>query len=131
MILKRFPIAVQAVAINRKVSGSTQGQALNALVFFFARVLEKPLGQIGPYKRPKKPKRLPTVLSPKEIHSLFEVLNGTNGLMIRLMYGTGMRVILKSAVNLASSITPASHQPLLPKTTLKSVEVVNSEGFVP
>lgn len=79
--------------MNRKVSGSTQRQALNALVFFFARVLEKPLGQIGPYQRPKKPKRLPTVLSPKEIHSLFEALNGTNGLMIRLMYGTGMRVM--------------------------------------
>jgi integron integrase len=84
---------LEHLAIYRKVSGATQGLALNAIVFFFARVLEKPLGQIGPYKRPKKPKRLPTVLSPDEIHHLLGSLGPTNELMIRLMYGTGMRVL--------------------------------------
>ena len=42
---------LEHLAIKRKVSGATQGQALNALVFFFARVLEKPLGKIGPFKK--------------------------------------------------------------------------------
>ncbi|MCU7842039.1 MAG: integron integrase [Candidatus Thiodiazotropha sp. (ex Troendleina suluensis)] len=84
---------LEHLAINRKVSGATQGLALNALVFFFSRVLERPLGQIGPYKRPKKPKRLPTILSPNEIHNLLNRLAPTNRLMIRLMYGTGMRVM--------------------------------------
>lgn len=81
------------LAIKRKVAGATQAQALNALVFFFARVLEQPLGDIGPFKRPKKPQRIPTVLSIGEIQSIFSHLRGMNGLMIRLMYGTGMRVM--------------------------------------
>ena len=77
----------------RKVAGATQAQALNALVFFFNRVLEDPLGDIGPYKRPKQPRRIPTVLNHHEIESLFTYTQGMTGLMIRLMYGTGMRVM--------------------------------------
>jgi len=81
------------LALKRKVAGATQSQALNALVFFFARVLEKPLGKIGSYKRPTRPRRIPTVLSPVEINSLFNATTGLRGFMGRLMYGTGMRVI--------------------------------------
>ncbi|MET0102784.1 MAG: integron integrase [Sedimenticola sp.] len=84
---------LEHLALKRKVAGATQAQALNALVFFFSRILEKPLGNIGSYKRPGRPKRLPTVLSPTEVDSVFATLDGTNGLMIRLMYGTGMRVM--------------------------------------
>jgi len=79
--------------IKRKVASSTQAQALNALVFFFAKVLEDPLGQIGNFKRSSRPKRIPTVLSPVEIDRLFKEISGLQGLMIRLMYGTGMRVM--------------------------------------
>lgn len=84
---------LEYLAVHRKVAGATQSQALNAIVFFFSRVLEKPIGDIGPYKRPKQPRRIPTVLSPEEIQHLFEHIFGMNGLMIRLMYGTGMRVM--------------------------------------
>ncbi|MCP3669795.1 MAG: integron integrase [Gammaproteobacteria bacterium] len=84
---------LEHLALKRKVASATQAQALNALVFFFTRVLEKPLGEIGPFKRPKQPKRIPTVLSPSEIDSIFTHLHGTTGLMIHLMYGTGMRVM--------------------------------------
>jgi integron integrase len=84
---------LEYLAVQRKVAGATQAQALNAIVFFFAKVLEKPLGEIGPFKRPKKPKRIPTVLNPGEIQSLFSQLHGMHSLMIRLMYGTGMRVM--------------------------------------
>ncbi len=84
---------LEHLALKRKVAGATQAQALNALVFFFAKVLEQPLGEIGPFKRPKQPKRIPTVLSPREVEAIFSHLDGANGLMIRLMYGTGMRVM--------------------------------------
>ncbi len=84
---------LEYLAIKRKVAGATQAQALNALVFFFARVLEQPLGEIGPFKRPKQPKRIPTVLSHREMESMLAHLRGMNGLMIHLMYGTGMRVM--------------------------------------
>jgi integron integrase len=84
---------LEHLALKRKVSGATQGQALNALVFFFSRVLEKPLGDIGPFKRPKKPRRLPTVLSPQEVKSVLSNLTGMKRLMVNLMYGSGMRVM--------------------------------------
>ncbi|MEJ2692898.1 MAG: integron integrase [Candidatus Thiodiazotropha sp.] len=70
-----------------------QSLALNALVFFHNRVQERPLGEIGPFKRPNKPRRLPTVLSFQEIDSLLNQLSGLNWLILCLMYGTGMRVM--------------------------------------
>ena len=84
---------LEHLTLKRKVSGATQAQALNALVFFFARVLEQPLGDVGPFKRPKKPKRLPTVLSSQEVKALLRNLTGNNRLMVYLMYGSGMRVM--------------------------------------
>jgi integron integrase len=84
---------LEYLALKRKIAGATQGQALNALVFFFNHVMERPLGRIGPFQRPKKPRRLPTVLSHSEIQTLFCHLRGMNELMIRLMYGTGLRVM--------------------------------------
>ncbi len=84
---------LEHLTLERKVAGATQAQALNALVFFFSRVMERPLGEIGPYKRPKKPKRIPSVLSPQELNSLLKQLTGINWLIIHLMYGTGMRVM--------------------------------------
>ena len=83
---------LEHLALRRKVAASTQGLALNALVFFFGRVLERPLGDIGPFKRPTKPRRLPTVLSPQEISAVCAGIGGMKGLMVRLMYGSGLRV---------------------------------------
>jgi len=80
------------LALKHKVSGATQAQALNALVFFFARVLEKPLGDIGPFARPNRPKRIPIVLDQTEVTRLLSQVTGMKSLMLRLMYGTGMRV---------------------------------------
>ncbi len=84
---------LEYLAVRRKVAGATQAQALNALVFFFARVLGRPLGDIGPYARPKRARRVPTVLSPGEVETLLAGMDGTAGLVARLLYGTGMRVM--------------------------------------
>jgi integron integrase len=83
---------LEHLALKRKVSGSTQAQALNALVFFFARVLERPLGDIGPFARPNRPKRIPIVLDQPEVKRLLAQVTGMKSLILRLMYGTGMRV---------------------------------------
>lgn len=84
---------LEHLAVQRKVTGATQAQALNALVFFFARTLERPLGDIGTFKRPRPYKRIPTVLSRREVARILDQVNGQTGLMVRLMYGTGMRVM--------------------------------------
>jgi integrase len=80
------------LALKRKVSAATQALSLNTLVFFFARVLEKPLGEIGPYTRPNRPRRIPVVLDQQEVTRLLSHVTRMKSLMLRLMYGTGMRV---------------------------------------
>ena len=84
---------LEHLALNRKVSPSTQAQALNALVFYFSKVIDSPLGDIGHFRQATRSKRMPTVLSPHEVERLFTQLSGLHRLMLTLMYGTGMRVM--------------------------------------
>jgi len=81
------------LAVERKVSSSTQNQALNALVFVYRHVLDKHIGDDelnavrAIYKR-----RLPVVLTTREVHSLFDKLSGIHRLMAMLIYGCGLRL---------------------------------------
>ncbi len=84
---------LQHLALERNVAASTQNQALNALVFFFDKVLVRPLGDLGSFVRAKRPKRLPVVLSTDEVRRLIAVMDGVQGLIARLLYGTGMRLL--------------------------------------
>lgn len=60
------------LATERQVATATQNLALNALVFLYARVLEKPLGEIGETIRAKRPPRLPVVLATMALFAVFE-----------------------------------------------------------
>ena len=51
------------LATERDVAAATQNQALNALVFLYSKVLERPLGDIPGIVRAKRPRRLPVVLT--------------------------------------------------------------------
>lgn len=84
---------LQHLAVVRNVSASTQNQALNALVFFYDKALEKPLGDLGPMIRAQRPKRLPVVLSTGEVKRLLSEMDGVHGLIASLLYGTGMRLL--------------------------------------
>lgn len=84
---------LQHLAVVRNVAASTQNQALNALVFFYDKALEQPLGDLGPMVRAKRPKRLPVVLSTTEVRRLLGVMEGVHGLIAALLYGTGMRLL--------------------------------------
>lgn len=84
---------LQHLAVVRNVSASTQNQALNALVFFYDKVLEQPLGELGPMVRAKRPKRLPVVLSTVEVKRLLAEMAGVHGLIAALLYGSGMRLL--------------------------------------
>ncbi|VAX08863.1 Integron integrase IntIPac [hydrothermal vent metagenome] len=84
---------LQHLVVRRNVAASTQGQALSALVFLYGQVLCHPLGELGTFARSKQPRRLPVVLSRKEIAALFAQLSGTQHLMAALLYGTGMRLM--------------------------------------
>jgi integrase-like protein len=67
---------LEYLAIKRNVTASTQNLALNALVFFYKHVLNRPLGEMHDIVRAKKPKKLPVVLTRDEIHELLKHLQG-------------------------------------------------------
>ena len=79
------------LAVDRNVAASTQNQALSALLFLYRQVLKKDVGPIDAVWA-KKPKRLPTVLTEEETLKVIGFLSGTNKLMAKLLYGSGLRV---------------------------------------
>jgi len=81
------------LATHENVAASTQNQALNALVFLYARVLHQPFGQLEEIVRPQRPARLPVVLTQDEVKRLLAVVPEKLALPARLLYGTGMRVM--------------------------------------
>ncbi len=82
-----------SLAVDGGVSASTQGQALAALLFLYKQVLGVDLPWLDEVVRAKRPQRLPTVLTPEEVSRVMRQLEGVHGLMARLLYGTGMRLM--------------------------------------
>lgn len=80
------------LAVEGNVAASTQNQALNAIVFLYKTVLNMPFDFPLQSVRAKRPKRLPTVLSKKEALLILSCMTGTNQLMAKLFYGSGLRV---------------------------------------
>ena len=80
------------LAVQEKVSASTQNQALSALLFLYRDVLGVQLPWMDHVIRAKRSRRLPTVLSVAEIRAVLEVMQGRPRLLAALLYGTGMRL---------------------------------------
>jgi integron integrase len=82
------------LAVAGNVAASTQNQALNALVLLYEQVLQQPLGALGEFARVRRPARLPVVLTQEETQRVLAALKpGTGALILRLLYGTGMRLM--------------------------------------
>jgi integron integrase len=81
------------LAVDKHVSASTQNQALSAILFLYKRVLELDLDWIDDVVRAKRPKYLPVVLTKSEVMSVLNAMQGTNALVAKLLYGTGMRLM--------------------------------------
>lgn len=81
------------LAIDRKVSASTQNQSLAALLFLYREVLGIELPWLDGVTRAKTSEHVPVVMTRSEIDRLFAQLGGTHLLMARLLYGTGMRLM--------------------------------------
>ena len=81
------------LAVTKNVTASTQNQALSALLFLYKQVLGTELAWLDDVTRAKRPSRLPTVLPKEQVLQLLDAMNGTNGLIARLLYGTGMRLM--------------------------------------
>jgi integron integrase len=81
------------LANQREVAPSTQNQALAALLFLYTQVLKTEVPYMANVQRAKPKQRLPVVLSVPEVQRLLSVHQGANGLVLRLLYGTGMRLM--------------------------------------
>ncbi|GAC1659300.1 MAG: integron integrase [Acidobacteriaceae bacterium] len=81
------------LATDKHVAASTQNQALSALLLLYRNVLEVQLPWLDGLTRAKKPRRLPVVLTTEEVGRLLAQMEGTVGLFMRLLYGTGMRIM--------------------------------------
>ena len=76
---------------ERKLQASTVGLHIAALRFFFVKTLRRPYLQLD-LPSPKRPKRLPTVLSQEEVARLIESANNLlDYAMLMTLYATGVR----------------------------------------
>ncbi len=85
---------LEYLVVNRNVASSTQGQALNALIFFYRHVMNMENIDVGDFSHSKRPRRLPVVLTRDEVGSLLiKIDNPVYRLMANLLYGCGMRLM--------------------------------------
>lgn len=81
------------LAVEEKVSASTQNQALSALLFLYRHVIGREVGDLGDVIRARKPKRLPVVMTREEVKAVLANMRGDKWLIASLMYGAGLRLM--------------------------------------
>ena len=81
------------LAAERKVSRSTQMQALSAIQLLYNEVLAIPIRDLRRVLRSTTPTRLPAVLSRDEVRTLLTALRGPMHLIALLLYGAGLRLM--------------------------------------
>ncbi len=80
------------LAVRRRVSASSQNQALSAILFLRREVLGVAVEDLSSTARAKRGSRLPVVLSIPETAAFLGGLRGRTWLMAALIYGGGLRV---------------------------------------
>jgi len=75
------------------VSAATHRQALSALLFLYREVIGIEMPWMQELGRPVPKKRLPVVLTHGEVQAVLARIDGVSGLLARLLYGTGMRLL--------------------------------------
>lgn len=81
------------LAVEGRVSPSTQTQALCAILFLYRHVLDREIGELEGLVRARRTRRLPVVLTPEEVKSILSHIEGVDHLFLSLLYGTGMRLM--------------------------------------
>jgi len=81
------------LAVERRVSPSTQNQAKAALLFLYRHALDQDLPWLAEVVQAKRQARLPVVLTPDEVRGLLDQMEGDMALVARVLYGTGLRLL--------------------------------------
>ena len=89
---------LSSLAVQHRVSASTQNRASNSLLFFFRHVLGRDFGQMDGVVRAERRRHIPVVLSRAEVEGVLAGLEPPYRLVVLLLYGCGLR--LAECVNL-------------------------------
>jgi len=82
------------LAVEGKVSASTQNQAFNALLFLYRHVLKISLeGEEINAIRAHKKRNIPVVLTKEEVRRIITLMTGQCQLMAKILYGSGLRLM--------------------------------------
>ncbi len=66
---------------------------MNALVFLYKKVLERPLDELIAAVRAEQKVNVPVVLTREEVSQVIAVMEGVPQLIVKLLYGSGMRIL--------------------------------------
>ena len=81
------------LAVDRKVTASSQNQALSAILFLYKKVLGIELPWMVDIVRAKRSRRMPVVLTRGEVEKVLGCMTGKTWLMASMCYGSGLRMI--------------------------------------
>ena len=97
------------LANERRVAAATHRQALSALLFLYREVLDVDMPWRQELGRPAQKRRIPVVLTPLEVQALLARMgSGVTGLLARLLYGTGMRLLESIRLRVPATRTDSS-----------------------
>lgn len=89
IIIKKYH---RTLITKHQKSISFQNQSINAIKFYFEKVLKKPILSID-LERPRKEKKLPSVLTPVQVHNLIKATsNVKHKTILSLIYSAGLRI---------------------------------------
>jgi integron integrase len=83
---------LSGLAVDDRVSASTQNQALSALLFLYRAVLGREVGELKSVVRARQGRRVPVVLTRAEVRLVLERLRGVPRLVAGLLYAGGLRL---------------------------------------
>jgi integron integrase len=81
------------LAVQGRVSASTQNQALAAILFLYRDVLGQDLDWLDDIVRAKHTTRLPVVLTQEQVQAVLSNLHGVVWIQASLLYGAGLRLM--------------------------------------
>ena len=79
------------LAVKENVAASTQNVAFAALVYLFREILGRDLENISALRATRQ-RRVPDVLSQREVEQLLAALRDPHRLIASLLYGSGLRL---------------------------------------
>ena len=84
---------ISHLATERRLSASSQNQALSAVIFLYRHVLQKEIDLPSDLIRAEKSKTLPVVLTQPEALAVITSMTGLSQLMAKILYGSGLRLM--------------------------------------